>query len=221
MKDLDAVVTEDEKRLTFMKAVDRAISLDKKMKANKKELDAIKAVLQAEAYSVMENRNLKWYQIFGSSGHFNAAYKEKFELDDYHALMNVLGEKAEAKVVRKVEVKYDVADRLKEALIVLFRDDYDYKLTVEEVLTGLGLDAKTIKTTAKKLKGDYLKDKAVLEAVGITGPCEEELDAIRQYRNWELVDKLLGTLTPQQTAKLKKAIFVEDSLSAGLEYEKE
>lgn len=220
MKDIEAVVAEDEKRLHVIKLVDQGIALDKRMKEDKKALDAIKAELQAIAYEDMENKNLKWVQFFGSEGQFNVGYKEKFELDDYATLISLLGDKAKSKIVRKEEVKYEIDARFKAALIALFKGDHDKTVSVEAVLIGLGLDSKKVKTTAKKLKGDYLKDKQVLEAVGITGPLEEELDAIRLYRNHELVDRFVGSLPPEAIDRLKKAVFVEDGLSVGLEYEK-
>ncbi|PZM61740.1 AbrB/MazE/SpoVT family DNA-binding domain-containing protein [Paenibacillus dendritiformis] len=92
--------------------------------------------------------------------------------------------------------------------------------TLDGVLQGLGLDAATIKSVKKKLKGDYLKDKRVLESVGITGECEEELDAIRQIKNTELIDRFFSGLTAEQLERIRKSVFVEDQVGVGLEYEK-
>lgn len=201
--------------------VDQAIALEKQIKESTKRLDAIKAELQAVAIAVMDNKNLKWFQIFGTNGHFNVSQKEKFEIDDYAALIDILGEKAKAKIVRKEEVKYTTEARFKEALIALFKEDFSTDgLTLDSVLLGLGLDPSTINSVKKKLKGDYLKDKRVLESVGITGDREEELDAIRQIKNTELIDRFFSGLTPEQLAQVRKAIFVEDSIGVGLEYEK-
>jgi len=200
--------------------VDQAIKLDKRMKDDKKLLDEIKSQLQAVAFAEMDNKNIKFKQIFGSIGHFSTTFKEKFEIDDYIKLVSLLGEVANAKIVRKVEVKYDVESRFKEALIALYKDDFSSELTVEDVLRGLGLGDKTVKMAKKKLKGDYLKDKRILESLGVTGECEEELDAIRRYRNWETVDHFFSSLTTEQITQLKKTIFIEEQLAAGLEYDK-
>ena len=200
--------------------VDQAIVIDRRMKADKKTLDELKAKLTTAAFAEMDNRSIKYKQIFGTNGHFAATYKEKFEIDDYIQIIHLLGEVANSKIVRKQEVKYDVESRFKEALIALYRDEYSSEMTPENVLRGLGLGDKTIKMAAKKLKGDYAKDKAVLESIGIVGECEEELDAIRRYRNWEMVEHFFSELDDKERVQLRKTIFIEEQLAAGLEYEK-
>lgn len=211
----------NEHLASLAELVDQGIDLEKQIKEDTKRLDAIKAELQAAAVEVMDNRNLKWLQIFGSIGHFNVAQKEKFDLDDYTALIEVMGEKAKAKIVRKEEIKYAVEARFKEALIALFKNDFATDgQTLDGVLQGLGLDAATIKSVKKKLKGDYIKDKRVLESVGITDECEEELDAIRQIKNTELIERFFSGLTAEQLERIRKSVFVEDQVGVGLEYEK-
>ena len=199
--------------------VDEAIALEKKTKEDKKKLDQLKATLNNAAYAEMDNKNIKYLQIFGTDGHFNVAYKEKFEIDNFTRLVEVLGEIAKAKITRKEEVKYSTEARFKTALIALFKGEYSKEITIEQVLQGLGLDVQAIKVVKKKLKGEYLKDKKVLESNGIKGDCEEELHAIRLYKNCELVERFFGELTNEQIEQVRKAVFVEDGISVGLEYE--
>lgn len=199
--------------------VDEAISLEKKMKEDKKTLDQIKAKLTNAAYEEMDNKNLKFMQIFGLYGSFNMVYKEKLEIDNFNRLVEVLGEIAKAKITRKEEIKYEAESRFKAALIALCNDDYSDEISIEQVLEVLELDDKAIKAVKKKLKGDYLRDKKVLENVGVLGDCEEELHYIRLYKNYELVDRFFGELTDEQIAQVKKAVFIEDGISVGLEYE--
>lgn len=203
----------------FTTLVDEAIELEKQMKADKKKLDTIKALLTKAAYEEMDNKSLKFMQIFGTKGHFNVAYKEKFEIDNYNSLVKTIGEIAVAKIVRKEEVKYDVDDRFKAALIAVLKQEYSKETSIDQILQGLGLDDKAIKVAKKKLKGDYLKDKKTLASFGVTGECEEELYAIKLYKNYELVDRFFGELTSEQIELVKKAIFVEDGISVGFEYE--
>ena len=87
------------------------------------------------------------------------------------------------------------------------------------MLQRLGLDANTIKAVRKKLKGDYVQDKRTLESVGVTGDCEEELYAIRMYMNYQLVERFFGRLSDEQIETLRRAIFVEDGISVGFEYD--
>ncbi|MBW5445848.1 ABC transporter permease [Cohnella sp. CFH 77786] len=201
--------------------VDEAIILERKMKEDKKRLDAIKAELTTAAYAEMDNKNLSHLQIFGTAGRFNAVYKEKFEIDNYERLLTVLGELVRAKVARKEEVKYDVEARFKAALIALFKGDYSRDIQIDDVLRELGLSPDAIKTVKKKLKGEYLKDKKLLEALGIQGDLEEELDAIRLAKNAELIDRFFAELTEEQIEIVRKSVFVEDNISVGFEYVKE
>lgn len=203
----------------FIGLVDEAIELEKQMKSDKKKLDKIKAILTKATCDEMENKSLKFMQIFGTKGHFNIAYKEKFEIDNYNSLIEILGEIAAAKISRKEEIKYDVEDRFKTALIAIFKQEYSKEISIDEILQGLGFDYNAIKVAKKKLKGDYIKDKKTLESLGVNKDCKVELFAIRLYKNYELVDRFFGKLTPEQIELVKKAIFIEDGISVGFEYE--
>lgn len=199
--------------------VDKAVTLEKKIKEDKKTLDQIKAELTNIAYAEMDNKNIKFFQVFGAEGHLNVVYKEKFEIDNFASLVEVLGEIAQAKITRKEEVKYETESRFKAALVALCKGEYGKEISIEQVLQGLGLAEPAIKTVKKKLKGEYLKDKKVLEDVGVQGDCEEELYIIRLYKNYELVERFFGELTDQQIELVKKAVFVEEGISVGLEYD--
>ena len=204
--------------MDFATMVDEAVSLERKIKDDTKKLDEFKATLTAAALADMENKNLKFKQIFGSKGIFSAAYKEKFEIDNYGKLKDVLGNLAEDKITRSYEIKYKVDDRFKKALIALFKGEYDKTLSIADVLENLNIEKK--KACEKKLKGDYLKDKKVLESFGASGELEEELDAIRRYKNHELIKRYFGSLTEEQMQEICLSIFVEESLAAGIDYEK-
>lgn len=203
--------------MTIAEIVDRAVELDKLIKRYKKELDGIKADLQSLALTDMENKNIKYVQLFGRAGNCEAAYKEKFEVDNFSLLVEVVGELVKDKVVRKEEVKFDVEGRFKEALIALYKGQYGVH-DLDGILAGMGLDEKQIKVARKKLKGDFKKDKAVLESLGVTGDREEELDAIKEAKNLELIERYFDLAT-LDIEKLKKCIWVEDSLSIALNYD--
>lgn len=212
----------EENKITFIpptleEKVDRAIALEIEMKGLKKELDSIKAELQVEALEQMENKNLKYVQFFGDSGSLEAVHKEKFEVDNFPLLVEAVGKLVLDKVTRKECVKFEVESRFKEALIALAKGDFA-KHNIEDVLTQAGLEAKAIKVAMKKLKGDYKKDKVILESLGLHGDLEEELDAIREAKNQELIDRFFDWKLIDFD-KLKRSIFVEDSLSVGLNYD--
>ncbi|MED3799977.1 ABC transporter permease [Lysinibacillus capsici] len=200
--------------------VDEAIILDRRIKEDKKRLDEIKAALTAHATAEMDNKNLKYHQVYGETGRFNVFFKEKFEIDRFDMLRVALGELADGKISKKYEVKYDVDSKFKAALIALYKGDYSDAVQPLIILMELGLSATQIKGVTRKLKGDYLSDKKLLESVGVQGDLEEELDAIRQYKNWEMVNRFFGDLEDEQIIEIKRAIFVEDGISVGLDYEK-
>jgi len=197
--------------------VDRAIMLESEIKSSKKELDTIKAELQAEALNTMTNRNLKWKQLNGSNGVCSVAYKEKFEIDNLEVLQELCGALTECKVAKKIDVKYDVEDSFKKALIALYKKDYR-PVDLPNLLKEMGLSDQQIKLALKKLKGDYIKDKALLESFGASGELEEELDAIHDQKNYELVSRYFDAeiITEGFLRKLKLAIYVEDGLAIGL-----
>lgn len=199
--------------------VDQGIKLEKKISNDRKALDEVKAQLTNIAFTDMENKGLKFKQIQGNLGIFNAAYKEKFEVDNFEALKKALGDLVEDKISRKIDVKYDVENKFKKALTALFKGDFSNEPTIDQVLVGLGIT--DIKAAKKKLKGDYVKDKKVLESFGASGHLEEELDAIRLYKNYELISRYFEELTDEKIEAIKKGVFVEESLSVGFEYEKQ
>ncbi|EJW16232.1 ABC transporter permease [Paenibacillus alvei] len=206
---------------TLAQKVDEAIALEQQMKKCKKQMDSIKAELTTAAYAEMDNKNLSFFQITGENGRFNVVYKEKFEVDNYDNLIDVLGEVALSKVSRRQEVKYETDSRFKMALIALYKAEYTTDVTIESIISGLGLGEDVIKALKKKLKGEYLKDKQLLESVGVTGELEEELDAIRMVKNGELVERFFGQLSKEQTDIIRNAVYVEDSISVGLEINKD
>ena len=198
--------------------VDQAILLEQEIKEKKKQLESLKADLQTEALAVMENRNLKWKQLNGKCGICNVAYKEKLEIDSLSKLEELCGDLVENKVTMKQAVTYEVDSNFKRALIALYKGDYR-EVDLQELLENMGLLANQVKLAMKRLKGDYIKDKALLESLGITGDLEEELDAIHDQRNFELVSRYfdVSQIDEDFLRRLRLAISVEDGLSIGFD----
>ncbi len=200
----------------------RAITLDNEIKAKKKELDTVKARLQALAVSEIENKNLRYIRFDSAAGSCEVSYKTKIELDDYNRIKNVFecmeSTVAEDNITRRMEVKYSIENRFTAALIAFKTHDYAAH-DIEEVMESLGIkDAKIRTLVAKKLKGDFVKDKQLLESVGCTGVMEEELDAIREQKNLENIQRFidLNALTEQEAEDIRRSVYVEDSLSLTL-----
>lgn len=205
--------------MEIARKIDRAIQLDKSIKEQKKELDKLKADLQTVALSDMENKNIKHVQMFGKLGSFEASYKEKMEIDNFRLLVRLLGDVVRDKITRKVEVKFEIESRFKAALIALLKGDYK-EHDLDALLADMGLDEKAIKTARRKLKGEYKADQKTLEALGVGGECEEELDAIHEAKNLELVQRYFA-LDEIDMDQVKKALWLEESLSVTMTYDAE
>ncbi|WIW70630.1 hypothetical protein [Anaerosinus gibii] len=201
------------------KLVNVAIMLDGVNKNHKKMLDMVKAKLQSKAIADIENKNIKYVKFASDSGSCEVSYKTKFEVDNYEKLKNVLDNDtdstlAEDKIMRKLEVKYDVETRFKQALIAICKGDYKQH-NIHNILISLGLDDKAAKVAKKKLKGDYASDKNLLESFGCPGELEEELDAIKEAKNYDLIARFFD-LEKLNVEEIKKAIWLEESLSLTL-----
>ncbi len=207
----------------MLELVDKAIELDINIKKMQEELDEIKATIQSYGLSEIENRNLKYLQLFGEKGSCDLTYKQKLEVENINLLREVFGEIIDSKVSKKEEIKYKVENKFKSALIALYLNDYK-EHDVQMILAEIGLDDKAGKLAIKKLKGEYIADKKLLESLGAVDEdgLEEELDAIRESKNFENLSRYvdLKSVNDEMREKLKRAVYVEDTLSLGLSYEK-
>jgi len=197
--------------------ISRAVQLDREIKERKKDLEAVKARLQTLALAEMDNKNLRYLRYTSLAGQCETTYKTKLEVDNYSRLVAALDGAIilEDKIARKMEVKYDIDKRFKEALIALCRKDYAVH-DIPAILAGMGItDEKTQSYVLKKLKGEYAKDKALLESVGCTGHLEEELDAIHEEKNRQLIERFFDE-DLIDIDEIRKAVYLEDSLSMTL-----
>lgn len=203
--------------------VDKAIKLDKEIKEKTKELDELKSRLQTDGLLELENKNIKYLQFYGSNGSADVTYRQKCDVDNIKLLTDIFGKQVEDKITREVKINYKIEPKLKTALVALYLRDYNPN-DVDSILAGLGLSCEQIKLAKKKLKGDYFKDKELLKTFGVSDEdLEEELDAIRESKNYELIDKYIDihSFDDEMLKDLKRAISVEETLSIGLSYEAE
>ena len=203
--------------------IDKAIRLDKEVKVKKKELDEVKAEIQSKGLKELENKNLKYVQFYGDDGSCEILYKQKMEIENIDVLKEVFGNVIDTKIKTVQEIKYDIESKFKKALISLYVGDYK-EHDLDALLTSLGLDDDKKKVALKKLKGEYAADKKVLEFLGAVAEdgLEEELDIIREHKNYELVSKYMdiNAIDDNLKKQIQRALSIEDTLSLGLNYEK-
>lgn len=203
--------------------VDRAINLDKEIKEKTKELDKLKSKLQTDGLMELENKNIRYLQFYGECGSADVTYRQKCDVDNIKLLKDIFGKEVDDKVTREVKINYKLDSKFKNALVALYIRDYNPN-DIDSILVGLGLSGEQIKLAKKKLKGDYFKDKELLKSFGVADTdLEEELDAIRESKNYELIDKYIDihSFDDEKLKDLKRAISVEETLSIGLSYEDE
>ncbi|HBB28163.1 MAG TPA: hypothetical protein DC000_02750, partial [Clostridiales bacterium] len=190
-----------------------------RMKQDKKELDELKAKIQTAGLEELENKNLKYIEAYGNDGAVVVSYKEKLEIDNFPILKDLVGEIALDKIKREESVKLTVDDKFKKALTAIYKKEFKQH-DIASILISLGLDNKQINAATKKLKGDYVKDKNYLESLGVNcSNLEEELDAIKEQKNYELVSKFFDDAEKIDINQIKRAISVEETLGIGLNYE--
>jgi len=203
--------------------IDKAIRLDKEVKVKKKELDEVKAEIQSKGLKELENKNIKYVQFYGDDGSCEILYKQKMEIENIDVLKEVFGNVIDNKIKTVQEIKYDIESKFKKALISLYVGDFK-EHDLDALLTSLGLDDDKKKVALKKLKGEYAADKKVLEFLGAVAEdgLEEELDIIREHKNYELVSKYMdiNAIDDNLKKQIQRALSIEDTLSLGLTYEK-
>lgn len=195
--------------------VDAVLTLDAKIKADKKAMDALKSELQKIAVAEIEDKGIKYVRYGGTLGNCEICNKTKFEIDNFTALVDCMDKLLLSEKIKRIEeVKYEVEKRFKKALIALCKGDYAQN-DIDDILNNLGLDDKAAKLAKKKLKGDYAADQAFLQSQGCTGELEEEIDAIREQKNLDLIRRYFD-LEKLDIEAIKKAIWLEDSLGITL-----
>lgn len=203
--------------------IDKAIRLDKEVKVKKKELDEVKAEIQSKGLKELENKNIKYVQFYGDDGSCEILYKQKMEIENIDVLKEVFGNVIDNKIKTVQEIKYDIESKFKKALISLYVGDFK-EHDLDALLTSLGLDDDKKKVALKKLKGEYAADKKVLEFLGAVAEdgLEEELDIIREHKNYELVSKYMdiNAIDDNLKKQIQRALSIEDTLSLRLTYEK-
>lgn len=198
--------------------LERVHQIDLQIAKLKKEKDEVTALFQTHGLEVMENRNLKHLELRADCGSCNIGYKEKLTVDNLEKLKEVCGSIVDAKAKITMEPKIEFTDKkFQMALIALYKKEYKQH-NIPTLLNSLGLDDKESKAVMKKLKGNYFKDKALLESYHVNDDdLEEELDMIKEQISYELVTRYFDIDTIN-IDDLKKAIFVEDTLAVGYKF---
>lgn len=191
----------------------------KSLTADKKKLEA---TIQAGLSEELENKNIKYVECSNEVGRVSLTHKNKIEIDNLPLLKTTVGEDlAVGKFQIIIEEKIKITDKnFEKALVALYKENYK-EHNLNDLLSTLGLDDKDKKVVLKKLKGDYAKDRELLEQYNLNDDdLEEELDIIHEHKNWELVNRFFGN-QEVNLENLKQSIYIDETLAFSSKFNSE
>lgn len=220
------------KKMSEKELVTKAIELDQEQKQSKRELDLVKAELQARGLQVIEDRNIKYIKFFSPEGSAAVSDTQSLDVLNVDKLKDLLTEGVwKQNVTETTKTDYKYKPMLDRALKAIFTGDYTFEYSLEEFVDEYlptSIDAKQKKLLLKKLKGDYAKDKEVL--INVLGYSENEevpdfdveLWYIYKIKNGELIQAILPEECFTQTLEeIKKCLIVDSKTSITIDYSKE
>ena len=171
---------------------------------------------------------MKYVKFYGDEG--SAAITDSMSLDILNPdkLKLLIGEGVyKTKIKENVKTDYNVDAKLERALKAVFQEDYTFEQSLDEFLQGMdpAPDRAQRSILAKKLKGDYEKDRAVLiETLKL--PEDADLDVelwyIYKIKNAELIRAFLPEEGIDSTMDgIRKCILVDSKTAVTLDYDEE
>lgn len=216
---------------TVPELVGAAVRLDRQAKSCRKELDAVKAELQARGLVLIEDRNVRYVKFYAQEGSAAVTDAQSLEVLNVDRLRELLSDGVwKQNVTETTKTEYKYKPILERVLKAVFTGDYTFEYTLEEFLTEhlpVKPDAKQLKLLLRKLKGDYVKDKDVLAGVFGFDPqnmpdFDVELWYIYRIKNGELIRAVLPEEFFDQTLEeIKKCLIVDSKTAITIDYQKE
>lgn len=192
----------------------------------KKIVDKIKAELQRRGLQNLEDKNLKTVQYFGSTKNYALVQKtEKVEVVDYLTIKTILNNVLNNHVTQSKSIEYDMSKEFRDGVSALFTESYETR-EVKEILQEMNLNKSQIELVEKKLAGTYVKDKDLLESVGVKEDIDIYLYFIHQAMNYKKILDILISAgyekaeIPLVITKLKKTVIVTNNTRIGCNYSK-
>lgn len=222
---------EELKRKTAPELVGEAVRLDQQAKSCRKELDAVKAELQARGLVLIEDRNVRYVKFYAQEGSAAVTDAQSLEVLNVDRLRELLSDGVwKQNVTETTKTEYKYKPILERVLKAVFTGDYTFEYTLDEFLMEhlpVKPDAKQLKLLLRKLKGDYVKDKDVLAGVFGFDPqnmpdFDVELWYIYRIKNGELIRAVLPEEFLDQTMEeIKKCLIVDSKTAITIDYQKE
>lgn len=205
--------------------VDTVVWLEKERKQNIQKTNAYKAELQARGLAAIEDKNIRFIRFQGGSGSCSVADTQSLDILNPIGLREAMPEGLFDSLV-SVEIKpaYKPPAKLEKALKAIFIEEYTREYTLAEFLSFMSVspDEKQRKMLLKKLKGEYEKDKSLLESLFSAAETDWDVELwyINRIKNMELIKTYFGEdVTDEALAAMRRCILVESKTALRIEAE--
>ncbi len=203
--------------------IDELAELKQQGKLIKDKIDLKTKELQEQCISVFEDKNIKTTEVYGTNNNSAiATYSQKVEILNYQALENIIDKNLlSEKIERRQEIKYDIDEKFKEAIIIFYTNDYMKDLTIEELvkIEFSELDNKVQNLLMKKLKGNYKADKKLLRKYISDKDLDVELFTINKIKNYDKVKAFFNVDDKELKENLKRYISLDETVKITIKYE--
>lgn len=216
---------DQQKKIYLRRLVSELVEADKERQESTRKVNRLKAKIMEEGLVVMADTNTRYVRFAGTGGSVSVTDALQLSVINDDGIRQALPEGVYDKFVKKtenVEYKYDA--KLEAALKAVFMMDYSFEMDLEEFLEyhmSIHPSAGQKKVLLKKLKGDYVKDMALLCSVFNTEDGQQfdvDLYYIYKIKNAELIRRFL----PEEgidglMAEMRKCMIVENSTKITIE----
>ena len=200
----------DLKKLDTNYLIELAIRKTKLLNELKEEIDKLTTQIQVRAIDYSEQRHIKFTELKGQgSGLASVTVANGLEVLNYAMLEAYFGkELLKDKIkIKPQNTKYEFDSGFKKAIMALLYDDYESKISLNELIDSFSFvkgDVAKKATLLKKLKGDYKKDKKLIfdmlnKQASDDFDIDIELYLIYQIKNYEYIKAYFDTDKLEET----------------------
>lgn len=190
--------------------IEMAIRKTKVLNELKDEIDKLSSEIQVRAIDYSEQRHVKFTELKGQgSGLASVTVANGLEVLNYTMLEAYFGKELlkEKIKIKPQGIKYDFDAGFKKAIMALLYNDYESKISLNELIDSFSFvkgDVAKKDTLLKKLKGDYKKDKKLIfdmlnKKASDDFDIDIELYLIYQIKNYEYIKAYFDTDKLEET----------------------
>ena len=182
--------------------------------------------LQEIALKELEGKDMKTVMFYGNKCYAMAQMARKITVDEqgYKQAKAVFKDFIESYITKKDEPSFSPLKSFKDIMEAIHYEEYQPGHLADHLRKIV--DASKVPLLIKKLKGDYLKDRKVLLASGVSeAEIDDMLHSIHKIMNWAKIKNALeqagyrGDDIYAAITQLKTSAKVDESLRLGVKYD--